>query len=84
MRQDAHLVVVEMAVSDDEEPAVKANAGAVSIWNPGAGKSDVLDRDGVAMDDPDTLVRARDVLDVGEPADASNDQAIGIGSRDDR
>ena len=58
IRQEVHLVVVEIAVDDDQVAAFVADARAVPVGHGGAGEAEVLDRH-VALCDEDALAVGR-------------------------
>ena len=75
---DAILIVVEIAVADDEHAtALELDACTVVVGNIGAGKLHIHDRRMAAPYDPDSFPFTGFVPDVGVPANPFEDQAVG-------
>jgi hypothetical protein len=66
-RQEVHLVVVEIAVDDDQVAAFIANACAVRVADGGAGETEVLDRHVALCDENALAVRRRQATKFAMP-----------------
>lgn len=52
IRENTHLIVVEVAVADGQTRTLGANARSIAGRNPGPGELQILHRDPVPLDDP--------------------------------